>query len=95
MICLILNKIDRCAPPPPFQLSNLYLSILHFCNIADSGQIINVRELFKNDATKSGLFLSISLCYKTINCKYMLTLVFQRFPVLGEVSFCVRTLPNR
>ena len=26
---------------------------------------------------------------------FMLTLEFQRFPVLGEVSFFVRTLPNR
>ena len=26
---------------------------------------------------------------------YMLTLVSQRFPVLGEVSLCIRTLPNR
>ena len=25
----------------------------------------------------------------------MLTLVSQRFPVSGEVSFCIRTLPNR
>ena len=25
---------------------------------------------------------------------YMLTLVSRRFPVLGEVSFCTRTLPN-
>ena len=25
----------------------------------------------------------------------MLSLESQRFPVLGEVSFCVRTLPNR
>ena len=31
--------------------------------------------------------------YLKMQLLYILTLVSRRFPVLGEVSFCVRTLP--
>ena len=34
-------------------------------------------------------------CMKICSSTFMLTLESWRFPVLGEVSFCIETLPNR
>ena len=42
-----------------------------------------------------GILIFSLVLSPSIYLKYMLTLVSRRFPVLGYISFCVRTLPNR
>ena len=56
-------------------------------------KLLTYWNLLLSASFEYALIILIEMLYK--NFKYMLTLESRRFPVLGEVFLCIRTLPNR